>query len=400
MAALLPRLWRTRSLALVAGAALLLVAATETPVDACPFCGTPVMTLAQSVAEADVTALCKFSSAKTPSDSVAGLGSTTLEVVELLQSPGGDEYQAGSKIELDFFREGKPGDLLLMNGTVTVGMLWGAPIDFSPAALAYLKGAPGPEEDAAERLKYYVKFLEHPDPTVSDDAFGEFAMAPYDRVVAIREHLNREQLLNWVFSDQTSRTRVGLYGMMLGLCGNPDDEARLQALILEQGSEFRLGIDGVMGGYLLLTGERGLDVLEKAKLTAQEPPIPFNEIYSALSAVRFAWEYGAGNISRERILQTLRICLQHENLADLVVGDLSRWEAWEMTDELIRLYDELDPADRRTRRAIAGFCLMCSQSEPVDKTDVSPPVKSARLFLIGLAEKDPKTLEFAKRMYR
>ena len=94
---------------------------------------------------------------------------------------------------------------------------------------------------------------------IGDDAFGEFANAAYSDVVLLSKELPREKLRTWLTSNMVSPGRIGLYGMMLGLCGTDEDVKLLERKILEGTEDFRLGIDGVMGGYLLLTGEKGLD---------------------------------------------------------------------------------------------------------------------------------------------
>ena len=54
--------------------------------------------------------------------------------------------------------------------------------------------------------------------------------------------------------------------MMAGLCGQPEDAAVLERKIMTLDADFRLGIEGVMAGYMLLRGEEGLKVLEDGKM--------------------------------------------------------------------------------------------------------------------------------------
>ena len=125
--------------------------------------------------------------------------------------------------------------------------------------------------------------------------------------------------------------------MMLGLCGNADDAKLMEEKIVEQTDDFRLGVDGIMGGYLLLTGDKGLELIEKQKLTNSKAP--FSETYAAMQALRFMWQYGDGRISVDRLRQSMRLLLDRPELADLVIADLSRMKDWSVQDKLMSLYD-------------------------------------------------------------
>src|SRR5690606_1580063 len=105
----------------------------------------------------------------------------------------------------------------------------------------------------------------------------------------------------WVMNPETPVTRLGLSGLMLGLCGTEEDAKLMQQKVTEQTDDFRLGIDGIMGGYLLLTGEKGLGILDETKLKNKKAP--FSETYAAMSALRFMWDYGDGRISKDRLRQ-------------------------------------------------------------------------------------------------
>ena len=94
---------------------------------------------------------------------------------------------------------------------------------------------------------------------------------------------------------------------MLGLSGNADDAQLMHAKIMETGQDFRLGIEGVMGGYLMITGEKGLNEIEKAKLQNKE--VAFSETYAAMQALRFLWTYGDGRISGDRLKTSMRLLL-------------------------------------------------------------------------------------------
>lgn len=382
-------------------------------VEACPFCSAPSLTLTEQLSGADAAVLAKWTGG-TPAK-LSDAGSTDFEVLEVVQQPAANKLKAGSKINLIRYRSGKPGDLFLLLGTVGAGNIeWGSPLEVTQASFEYMKNSPKPDQPSTKRLAYFLKYLENADPTIGDDAFGEFANAAYADVVQLSKDLPRDKLRKWLTSAGTSPGRIGLYGMMLGLCGGPDDIALLEAKILEPQEEFRLGIDGVMGGYLLLTAEKGLSILEENKLKNKKAP--FSETYAAMQALRFMWQYGDNRISQDRLRQSMRLLLDRPELADLVIADLARMKDWSVQDQLIQLYDAEAYNIPSIKRAIVRFTLAATKDtggkKPDDPTtggtgasattvaESAPPhVTHALRCLEELEKRDPKTVHEAKRFF-
>src|SRR5262245_54165216 len=96
--------------------------------------------------------------------------------------------------------------------------------------------------------------------------------------------------------------------------------------IAEPAGEFRAGIEAVMAAYLLLRGERGLQVIEELKL--HDKTQPFSETYAAMEAVRFLWQYGDCRIARGRLQAALHPMIDRPEVADLVICCLARWKDW------------------------------------------------------------------------
>ena len=179
------------------------------------------------------------------------------------------------------------------------------------------------------------------------------------------------------------------------------------------GEDFRLGIDGIMGGYLLLTGERGLEVLEAKKL--KDKKAPFSETYAAMQALRFMWQYGGNRIEPDRMRQSMRILLERPELADLVIADLARMKDWSVQEKLMSLYDEEEYNIPSIKRAIVKFMLAAAKDTGVKKGDnpettgvsassdaipaaeIPAHVISAEKCLAELEQKDPKTVKEVKR---
>jgi len=379
--------------ALIAGVVLLgLTAATV----ACPFCSAPSLTLTEQLTQSDAAVLAAWSGG-TPAKDQDG-GSTEYEVLEVVQQPAGSKLAKGSKISLVRYRAGKKGDQFLLLGTKGGAVIdWGSPMEVTPASFAYMKNAPKPERPVPERLRYFVKYLEHPDQTIATDAYGEFANAAYGDITQLAKDLPRDNLRKWIVDPQVSPSRLGLYGLLLGLCGTKDDVPVLEKKILDAGEEFRLGVDGVMGGYLLLTGEEGLSLLDEKKLANKQAP--FSETYAAMQALRFMWQYGENRIPAERLRQSMRLLLDRPELADLVIADLARWKDWSVQDRLMELYGREEYDIPSIKRAVVRYMLASTKDIPEGTSEEPAHVARGKKALAELEAKDPKTVSEAKRFF-
>lgn len=370
---------------------------------ACEFCSAPSLTLSEQLDQADAVALVKWIStqkAKPKSedgDTPAQLAKTTYEVVEVVKNSG-DSLKEKSEIVLPEYHPGKAGDLAMLFGLQATSLEWGQPIEVTEASFKYISKAPSPKEPLVKRLEFYLGYLEFPDDLVANDAYGEFANAPFVEIRKLKDKFPRERVRKWVANPKTAVTRLGLYGLLLGLCGNEDDAEVMKSRITESTEDFRLGIDGIMAGYLLLTGEEGLEVLEETKLK-QGVKVPFSETYAAMQAVRFAWNYG--DIKKDRLKQAMRLLLDRPEVADLVIADLSRWKDWEVQGQLMKLYDHKDYDIPSIKRAIVRYMLVCSKDTKDDK-EQNPEAEHAQLakkHLGTLREKDPDTVKQAERFF-
>ncbi len=389
---------RSRSLRTWACGLTLLTLLSYAPTGtACPFCSAPSLTLTEQLTQANAAALVKWSGGQPAKDQDPG--STEYEIVEVVHQPAASKLEKGKKVTLARYRAAKVGDLyLLLGSTAGTTIEWGSPIEVSEVAFNYMKHAPRPEVAPQTRLKYFVNFLENADAMVSTDAYGEFANAAYGDITPLAPLMPRDKLRKWINDPQISPGRLGLYGLMLGLCGREEDAVVLEKKIAESTQEFRLGIDGVMGGYLLLTGEKGLDSIDESKFLSKK--VPFSETYAAMQALRFMWQYGDGRIETERLRQSMRLLLDRPELADLVIADLARWKDWSVQERLMELYGQGEYDIPSIKRAIVRYMLAGTKDVPMGEA-ASPPGHAVRAakHLADLEAKDPKTVSEAKRFF-
>lgn len=375
--------------------ALLVLLSAQSRLMACPFCSAPSLTLSEQMAQADAVLQIAYESAKKGEQGEAG--QTTYKIVRIVKAPKG-LLKEGGTLELPLYRAANKGDLFLLTGSQTAAIEWGSPLDVSKDAFDYIVNAPAPDLSYEDRLPYFLTYLENKDEVISNDAYGEFANAPYEEIAKVADRIPTQRVREWVSDKSTVPTRLGLYGLLLGLAGNDADAKVMLAKINEPTQDFRLGIDGIMSGYLMIAKADGLKELEKSKLKGKD--VPFSETYAAMQALRFMWKYEPGTIAKEDLRASMRVLLERPELADLVIADLSRWEDWEVTDRLIVMYDEEDFNIPSIKRAIIRYLLVCSSQESEVAGDPPAHVVKAASALEDIQEKDPKIYRDAKRFFR
>lgn len=386
---------------------ILLTTSTASAATLCPFCDAPTLMMAEQVDQCDHLLLGRWLGGNKPTETVAG--SAEFEVLQVAKSLS-DRFQPGQKLELPQYIAGSDTRNYVLMGPDGRLTDWHVPQEVSEAGWEYLQKMPAPVVDPVqqtERLVYFLSYLEHPDQMVSNDAYSEFAAAPYEVITPLRDRIPREKVRQWLVDPQTSVTRIGLYGLLLGQCGTDEDAQAMEKKILIPEASFRLGIEGVMAGYLLIRGEAGLQVLEETRMRAttyvnadgEEVRLPFAETYAAMQALRFMWTYEPDCIPADRLKQSMRILLERPELSDLVIADLARWKDWDVQDRLVAMFDDEKFRIPSVKRAIVRFLYYCSQDtgDVAEGTELPEHARRAAAALKVLEAKDPKTVSDAQR---
>ena len=283
----------------------------------------------------------------------------------------------------------------------------------SETTVDYLRRLPEKSVDHADRLRFYLNCLEHSEPMVAIDAWAEFGNSKYEEVKAVRKDMPREKLRGWIAEPTTSPERLGLYGMMLGLCGEASDTDFLlsqifdsplpvmgEAILSEQltgipGSAFlqtidytdlaspqmRIGSEGLLGGYLLLANEHGLDVLDQ-KFESSEVIA-----HAYCLALQFIWEYEPDLIARQRLRLSMRKLLRSEQIQSIAITNLCRWEDWTVLSQLQSSFDSLQ--DESSQRAVIEFSNVYLRAVAKKKVDESQKA-SCEAFLVSARTTHPQ----------
>lgn len=386
---------RLVNLPILSVAALLLTIADNAI--ACPFCPPAQPTLKELFEESDVVMLAQWAKAKPASEEEQG--NTTFSITEVAKGET-DEFKRGREHVFGRFRDGRVGDLFLLAGTKSKqgDIEWALPVEITETGYQYMIQAPNGESSAKVRLSYYLKFLEYSDPMIAMDAYMEFAKAPYGDVAQITEKISAEKLRAWISSNEVNVVgRRGLYGMMLGLCGRPEDVAFLRELVVKETEDLRIGIDGVMGGYLLLAREKALADIVRTKFQVTENS---SETFAAMQAIRFVWHYGQDRVSGDSLKLAMRALLEHPKYAELVITDLARWKDWALQDHLMKLFNTDGYNDRYTRRAIIGFMIAATKDVPKEPDAKIPEhAQIAQKNIDGLRKEHARLVQDAERLY-
>jgi hypothetical protein len=316
---------------------------------ACPFCTAVAPSLSQLREQADIVLLAEVLAAGKP---------VKFRIHRAMKGAGllADKSSLTAAVDADLSR----GALALLFGTAGKdSMRWHA-VPANETVAGYFFNAPSLRNPELERLPYFADYLEHPEPLIAIDAYSEFGRAPFDLVEQLPGVVPPARLRAWMQSDAVPPARKGLYGLLLGLAKG--DRARrenavlLRGIIVADASDFRAGFDGAIGGYLLLEGEPGLELIESRLLG--DPEAPMGDVRHAMTALRFYREYGQ-RIPTDRLAKALAKTLARPEFAEAAITDLARWQAWQYCDEIAALYRQPEFGSREIRRAIVGFLRAC-----------------------------------------
>jgi len=401
----------------------------QTPVaTACPFCSAASQTLSEELAAAEaaiIAKLVKAAPATTPdADDPAGLdandpdtGMAHFLVEEVLH--GGDKLGDLKQIEVVYFGEYEENKRFLISGVAGSPVDWTTPLPLSPRAVDYVKHLGQLPEKGPVRLTFFMQHLEDKDPLLAQDAYDEFARAPYSEITAMADRLDRQQLTAWIENPEVGPTRRRLYLTLLGICGQDEDITMLESLLRYDYQQIKPGVaamvslmgihgsaigttlvdelvradvrrkrqclDALIAAYLKLKGPEGLPLIERLFLS--NPDAEYTHVYATIMALRFHGEESK-EIPLPRLQQSLRLVLDNPEIADQVIPDLARWEDWSILDRLVGMFKASEDG-AWVRQPVIAY-LITAEEQPEDIG------KRATKALVELEELDPQGVKRAR----
>jgi hypothetical protein len=358
---------------------------------ACPFCAAETRSLSEELDLSDAAVLAKLVSVDAADPDS---GNAKFKVIEVL---AGDDVLAETReIETVFFGEPDTNQVFLITGIGIDYTQWATPLPLSPAGIDYLGRITELPAAGADRLAFFQNYLQHEDPLLAQDAYEEFARADYADVKALSPRMYHDRLVTWIKDTEINPTRRRLYLTMLGVCGTSADLPMLEEMItsgydqkqplieplvygglamggpleLPTWTEFiklderrkKLGLDALVGCYLVLRGPDGLNLIEERLLRPKN--VEYSYVYSTIMALRFLGEE-TNVVPRERLLSAVRLLLDNPDFADQVIPDLSRWEDWSVMERLVDMFKSSDKNGYIRSPVVAYLLAAAEQPVPV-----------------------------------
>jgi hypothetical protein len=366
---------------------------------ACPFCSAAMQTLSQEISGADVAVIAELTKVMPTAeldDTGAGVAlpdsaAAEFRVVDSLR--GEDKLAAGLEIRVVYFGQDPPGKKFLISGLSGVtgpGLDYTTPVPLSDDGVQYVRKLPGAPAQGADRLAFFQEYLEHADPLLAQDAYDEFSRAPYADVIALGPRMPREKILKWIEDPHVGPSNRRLYLTMLGVCGKPEDVKLLEAFINYDYQLMKPGVASLISTASLTSGALGVGLVDEVlhaterrkkesldalvacyiKLKGPDalplvnarflanPHAEYKHLHSAIMALRFHGEE-TDVVPREKLLQSMRLALEHKEFADQVIPDLARWEDWSIMPRLVKMFKD-SPADDWVRQPVVSYLLVAA----------------------------------------
>ena len=344
----------------------------------CPFCSAVSMTFSEEIQKSDVVALVRLST----KDEAQGLevleGQQCFTVIETLK--GKEHLGKQERLVQVYLGSDPPGTTFLMLAIEPGRLSWGTPIALSEEGVRYVKTLPSLlEQPASTRLKFFWQYLEHSDKVLNEDAYGEFAKAPFSDVKEIQANLDHDRLLGWIQDEKVTPSRRRLYLTLLGVVDNKGDIPLLESMLKGKDRQAKMSLDALINCYLSLRGPDGMGLVED--LFLKNANADYTDTYSAIVSLRIHGQE-VKVVPRERLVEAMRTILNRPDLADLVIPDLARWEDWESTHRLVELFVKADAKSSWVRVPVINFL----QSSPEPR---------AKALLDFLAYLDPDSYQRA-----
>jgi len=391
-------------------------------VSACPFCNAETQTLTEETRGADAVVLARLlkEAPATANAADPNSGTATFQVVEILK--GQESLKDTKEISVVFFGDSNRERTYLVNGIGKDKIDWTTPLPLSAAAVKYVKQLPNVAASGADRLVFFQDYLEHEDPLLAQDAYDEFARAPYSELRDLKPRMKHDRVVKWVTDPEVSPSRRRLYLTMLGICGSKSDVPMLESMLasdfdvmkpeMEQVTAIassmggpvglpvwidavqqderrkKLGLDALVACYLILRGPDGLELVENRFL--KNPRAEYTHIYSTIMALRFHGDENTGVLPRERLLASMRLLLKNPDFADQVVLDLSRWEDWSVLDQLVEMFKTSDQKGYIRQPVVSYLTVASEQPGPIGA--------KAKAAIAELESLDPETVKTARSL--
>lgn len=382
------------SKSIIVAVGLMVFSATGWYLLACPFCSAINLTFAEQIKSNDIVVIAKLMEIPEPVDDPdVEIPKSIFEVTDVVK--GNDSVRAGMTFRSLLVGKYPMGDKFLVMGVDPPRVAWSTPMRASDRVVTYLQSLGKLPESGPKRLEFFQNYFEDEESVLAFDAYDEFAAAPFEDIVALKEKLNREQILDWIKDPETVTNRRRLYFVLLSVCGQKDDVELLESFIKSGDRKKQAGLDSLISCYLTLKGEAGLPLIVDTFLKDKE--VEYVDTLAAVTALRF---HGTevSYVPRPKIVAAVRNLLDRPNIADMIIPDLANWEDWSVMERLVKMFKDADEDTSWVRVPIASYLRACPKPEAdkyiaeLQKLDPDS-VKRADFFLMLDGDEEEKAEE-------
>lgn len=333
------------------------------PLASCPFCSRDGTTLSNEVLGADFVVFGRLGQARVSTNADGTENASTELFIEEVLKP--HDFLKGKKMivlprYMPVLDNKQPDKCLIFcychEGRVSPYLLFAVR---DRQFVDYLKGVLGPKQvDRAARARFFFDHLDSENLEIANDAYREFAQINYKDVqemVAKHGGMVRQKLLHWMQERERHVPRLALIGMMLGLCGKPEDAALLRDALNDP--QIVTGLDGLMAGYILANRTDGWAYLTET--LRDRGKNSFSRRHAALRTVKFFLRDHPGHVPEKDIWATYKLMLDDPDLADLALPELRHAKHWSHLDQVLVLDQQESHQTFSIQRAILQYMLRC-----------------------------------------
>ena len=344
------------------------------PAQACSFCGPGLAkqgTLREQSSKADAIVLGTLKNAKVGED--LRTGTTEFHFDDTVKT--GPAFKAATMLVLPRYIPGAAEPQILFFAVVEGKPDVVSSVPGSPAVAAYLRAvAKLTGQPIAARLGFFFRHLDSSDATIAADAFAEFAKATDAEIALAKAEWKPATLRKFLTDPKTPLDRLGVYAMLLGLCGDVDSAPILaKALTGELTERVASNLAGFLAGYVLIDPKAGWAKVREILGDAERP---FELRLAAINAVRY-FQANRPVESNAPISDCYRDLLANRDFADVALDDLRRWGRWDLTADVLKLVGQPAAAAPIIRNGIVRYALTCGDA-------------ACAKYLAGLRASDPK----------
>jgi hypothetical protein len=239
-----------------------------------------------------------------------------------------------------------------------------------------LQGAP-----RIERLRHFFKHLDDANADIADDAYKAYSKFYAAELAEGAAAFDLVKLRKWILDPKTPPQRRGLFALLLGMAGGPDEKAFLAKLASDPPTALKDNLDGLLGGLAMLDRDRALAL---ALDYLNSPRGDVSSRRSGLNAITFiVTEFPRADA--EPIYRRMLAAVDFPDVGDLVVDELRKGSFFSAAPKTLARAES--SASQSVSGAVVRFALAC-------------PTPEARAFIARLRKTNPQSIVDAEQALR